>query len=65
MEFTKKYYLNNLFTEQGIKARKYLQDRGIDESIIKEFNIGLALSNKDTLYKLLNGKNTMLIRLPI
>ena len=51
MEFTKKYYLNNLFTEQGIKARKYLQDRGIDESIIKEFNIGLALSNKDTLYK--------------
>ena len=56
MEFTKKYYLNNLFTEQGIKARKYLQDRGIDESIIKEFNIGLALSNKDTLYKLLNGK---------
>ena len=56
MEFSKKFYLNNIFTEKGISARKYLEERGIDESIIKEFNIGLSLDNKDTLYKLLNSK---------
>ena len=57
MEFAKKYYLNNIFTDEGASARKYLLDRGIDEAIIKEFNIGLALKNKDTLYKLLVKKN--------
>lgn len=56
MEFSKKFYLNNIFTEKGISARKYLEERGIDESIIKEFNIGLSLDSKDTLYKLLNRK---------
>ena len=56
MEFSKKFYLNNIFTEKGISARKYLEERGIDESIIKEFNIGLSLDNKDKLYKLLNSK---------
>ncbi len=56
MEFAKKYYLNNLFTEQGIKARKYLSSRGIDDKIIKEFNIGLALNEKSNLYKLLSNK---------
>ena len=56
MEFAKKFYLNNIFTEKGIAARKYLQNRGIDESIIREFNIGLSLDGKDTLYKLLNNK---------
>ena len=53
MDFAKKYYLNNIFTEQGVKARKYLENRGIDEAIIREFNIGLSLSDKDTLYKLI------------
>lgn len=57
MEFAKKYYLNNIFTDEGSSARKYLLDRGIDEAIIREFNIGLALKNKDTLYKLLSKKN--------
>ena len=56
MEFSKKFYLNNIFTKKGISARKYLEERGIDESIIKEFNIGLSLDSKDTLYKLLNSK---------
>ena len=56
MDFAKKYYLNNIFTEQGVKARKYLENRGIDEAIIKEFNIGLSLSDKDTLYKVLSNK---------
>ena len=56
MDFAKKYYLNNIFTEQGVKARKYLENRGIDEPIIREFNIGLSLSDKDTLYKVLSNK---------
>lgn len=56
MDFAKKYYLNNIFTELGVKARKYLENRGIDEAIIREFNIGLSLSDKDTLYKVLSNK---------
>ena len=57
MDYAKKYYLNNIWTEEGKSARKYLLDRGIDETIIKEFNIGYAGSNKDTLYRLLSKKN--------
>ncbi len=57
MDLAKKFYLNNIFTEAGTKAIKYLEDRGIDLNIIKEFNIGLSLGDKDTLYKVLNAKN--------
>ena len=57
MEYAKKYYLNNIWTTDGEKARDYLSKRGIDEAIIKEFNIGFAGVNKDTLYKLLSKKN--------
>ena len=57
MDFAKKYYCNNILTDDGAKARKYLMDRGIDEKIIKEFNIGYAGTSKDTLYKLLSKKN--------
>ncbi len=56
MDLAKKFYLNNIFTEQGVNARKYLENRGINEAIIREFNIGLSLSKKDTLYKLLSNK---------
>ena len=57
MEFAKKYYLNNIFTDLGTKARKYLEDRGINNDIIREFNIGLATKSKDELYKLFTKKN--------
>lgn len=63
MDFAKKYYLNNIFTESGTSARRYLSERGIDESIIREFNIGLASSAKDTLYKLLSNKKYSLDKL--
>lgn len=56
MNFTQKYYLNNMNSEAGISAKKYLAERGIDENIIKNFNIGLALDEKDTLFKLLTAK---------
>lgn len=40
---TNKLYQLNLNTNNGIKAREYLKMRGINEDIIKEFGIGLAL----------------------
>lgn len=57
MEFAKKYYLNNIFTDLGTRARKYLEDRGINNDIIREFNIGLATKSKNELYKLFTKKN--------
>lgn len=57
MDFTTKYYSNNINTSSGINALKYLEDRGITKDIIKEFNIGLALDKKDDLYNILLKKN--------
>ena len=57
MDFTTKYYSNNINTSSGINALKYLEDRGITKDIIKEFNIGLALDKKDDLYNILIKKN--------
>lgn len=52
-----KFYQNNLNTQNGIKAKEYLKERNIDDDIIKEFQIGLALKNHDLLTKLLIKKN--------
>ncbi len=43
-----KYFKNNLISNEGKEALKYLNERDIDKSIINEFNIGLATSNKLT-----------------
>ncbi len=43
-----KLYINNLNTAQGTEAKKYLYQRDINDEIIKEFQIGLAL-RKNTL----------------
>ena len=50
------FYQNNLNTSSGIDAKKYLLSRHIDDKIIKEFKIGLALDNKNDLYSLLKTK---------
>lgn len=42
----KKYYKNNLFSNNGQKALKYLSDRAVDKQLINEFNIGLSTNNK-------------------
>ncbi len=55
-DFCVKYYQNNLSTEVGVEARNYLQERGITEEIIKEFQIGLSLNSSDDLTKLLTLK---------
>ena len=43
------YYQNQLSSEQGIKAKKYLKERGLNEEMIKTFNLGLATSNNTLL----------------
>lgn len=50
-----KFYQNNLNTSYGKDAKKYLSDRKIDDSIIKQFNIGLSLSDSE-LYDVLKSK---------
>lgn len=58
-----KFFQNNINTAQGRQAKEYLEQRQIDESIIKEFSIGLALSSRDSLLTLLTKKkysNTLL-----
>lgn len=55
-EYAMKYYLNNINTTDGSKARDYLLKRGINETIIKEFKLGYSGSRKDTFYKLATNK---------
>lgn len=57
MELSQKFFLNNLRTDAGKEAIKYLNERGINDDIIKEFGIGLSLDSNDSLLTLLNKKN--------
>jgi len=56
MNLAQKFFQNNLRTEFGKEAMKYLKERGIDEKVIKEFGIGLSLDSNDTLLNLLTKK---------
>lgn len=55
-DISNKLYQNNINTKAGAKALEYLKSRDIDEAIIREFGIGLALKNHDLLNKLLTSK---------
>ena len=50
-----KFYINNLNTKNGKEAKEYLKSRNINDDIIKEFQIGLALKN-NTLSNILINK---------
>lgn len=50
-----KKYLDN--TTEGLEAKEYLKQRGIDDEIIKAFNIGLSASNYNSLYNVLKESN--------
>ena len=54
-ELANKYYQNNIKTLYGKTAISYLKKRNIDESVIKEFEIGLSL-NDNNVTKLLKNK---------
>ncbi len=58
-----KYFQNNLNSNVGVNAKKYLLNRKIDEDIIKEFEIGLSLDKTDDLTKLLTSKNYDIVTL--
>lgn len=49
------FYQNNLVTEKGKDAIKYLQERGISEEIRKDFQIGLSL-NQNSLFTFFERK---------
>ncbi len=51
-----KFYKNNLKTEKGKKALKYLENRNITEEIINEFDIGVSYDDNN-LSKLLLSKD--------
>ena len=46
------FYLNN--TAEGLKAKAYLEKRNINQDVIDKFQIGLAPSSNDYLYKALS-----------
>lgn len=56
-ELAGKFYQNNMSTKDGREAREYLKNRKMDDSVIKEFGIGLSLTDNKVLAKLLTGKN--------
>lgn len=58
-----KYFQNNLNSNIGKLAKKYLLDRKIDENLIKEFEIGLSLESRNDLTKLLTNKDYDLVTL--
>ena len=55
-ELALKFYQNNINTKAGEKAKEYLKTRNFDEEVIKEFEVGLSLSDGRLLYKLLEKK---------
>ena len=61
--FSVKYFQNNLSSSYGKIAKSYLLGRGINDEIIKEFEIGLSLESRDDLTKLLVKKEYDLVTL--
>lgn len=56
MDYSLKFYQNNLVTSEGVKAVNYLNNRGITDEIIKNFHFGLSF-NDNGLKKFLESKN--------
>ena len=57
-EIVQKFYNQNLtLTKSGKEALKYLYNRGLDDEIIKMFQIGLAPNELDSVYKILKEAN--------
>ena len=50
------FFINNLSSKKGIKAKSYMKDRFFDDTIIKKFSIGFASDAWDELYNELKEK---------
>lgn len=59
IDLSLKFFQNNLASGEGIKAKEYLFKRGINETIINEFKLGLSISN-NSLKKFFESKNVSL-----
>lgn len=51
------YELNLSNSESGLKVLKYLENRGLKEETIKEFNLGYAPNESDILYQYLKSSD--------
>ena len=47
------FFMNNLSSKKGLKAKKYLTERLFDDSIVQKFSIGYASDSWDQLYNCL------------
>lgn len=56
MSTVNEFYINNLYTKEGLKAIEYLEKRGITNEIIKQFDIGLSLDSNNSLYEFFKEK---------
>ena len=56
-----KYYQNNLNSQIGLEAKKYLSERGLNEDIIKDFGIGLSKDDYNALTTFLLKKIMILV----
>ena len=56
-DLANKYYQNNINSKEGQRAKQYLEQRHIDDELIKEFGIGLALDNHNALTTILSNKD--------
>ena len=50
------FFINNLSSKKGNKAKSYMKDRSFDNTIIKKFSIGFASDSWDALYIELKDK---------
>ena len=55
-DVSSKLFINNLNTNYGRDAKEYLHNRGINDELIHEFQIGLSLKERDLLTRLLVKK---------
>jgi len=51
-----RFYYTNLVNDEGIKARSYLKNRGIEENIARRFGLGYAPATWDRLCQHLQNK---------
>jgi len=50
------FFINNLFSKKGVKAKSYMKDRFFDDTIIKKLSLGFASDVWDELYNELKDK---------
>ncbi len=56
MNLSLMFYQNNLASQSGVEAKKYLNNRGITDSIIKQAKFGLSLSGNELTKFFINKK---------